>query len=140
MQAYEHRQWAPLNLLIVIVTAVAAMFAGPRYGPVYALTILGALVFARLTTRVDREGISWSFTLGVPAGRLVFAELDHAELTRTNLFEGWGLHWSIWHGWVWNVWGFRAVELFLRNGQRETIGTDDPQGLFAAIEQFRRQS
>jgi hypothetical protein len=75
---------------------------------------------------------------GVPGGHVSFADLDHAEITRTNLFEGWGIHWTLWHGWLWNVSGFRAVELFYRGGRRVTLGTDDPQGLFDAIERFRR--
>jgi|GEM_PF-4995190 hypothetical protein len=32
----------------------------------------------------------------------------------------------------------RQLELFYRNGRRVTLGTDDPQGLFDAIERFRR--
>jgi len=41
------------------------------------------------------------------------------------------------HGWLWNVWGFRAVKFVLRNGRRVTLGTDDPQGLLTAIQRFR---
>lgn len=99
--------------------------------------MLMTATFARLTTRVDRTGISWSFTFGIPARHIAFAELERAELTTTSIFEGWGIHWTARHGWLWNVWGFRAVELFLRNGRRVTLGTDDPHGLAAAIERFR---
>jgi hypothetical protein len=138
--AYEHRQWAPLNVLLLIGVAVVVSYAGARTGPVYLLALVVLFIgaaFARLTTRVDRDAISWSFTFGSPAGGVAYSDLDHAEVTKTNVFEGFGIHWTMWHGWLWNVWGFRAVELFRRDGRRVTIGTDDPQGLFAAIERFR---
>jgi hypothetical protein len=141
MQAYEHRQWAPWSIVIVLVLIAAISYA--RHGGealVALLVFVGIIVvgFARLTTQVDRNGVLWSFTFGVPGGHVNFADLDHAEITRTNMFEGWGIHWTVWHGWLWNVSGFRAVELFYRNGRRVTLGTDDPQGLFDAIERFRR--
>ena len=141
MQPYEHRQWAPWSILVLI--GILAAIAGTRGVPegVYALFVFLAIFvlgFARLTTQVDRNGVLWSFTFGVPGGHVNFADLDHAEITRTNLVEGWGIHWTLWHGWLWNVSGFRAVELFCRGGRRVTLGTDDPQGLFAAIERFRR--
>jgi hypothetical protein len=140
MQAYEHRQWAPLNALLLLAVAVVAACAGAQNVPVHLVALVVILIgiaFSRLTTRVDQEAISWSFTFGAPGGRLAFADLDRAEVTRTNLFEGFGIHWTLWHGWLWNVWGFRAVELFRRDGRRVTIGTDDPQSLLAAIERFR---
>jgi hypothetical protein len=62
------------------------------------------------------------------------------QRTELNLLErgSAGLHWTIWHGWLWNVAGAEALELFLSDGSRITIGTDDPQGLLDAIERFRR--
>jgi hypothetical protein len=141
MQAYEHRQWAPWSIVILLVLIALTSAARHDGEGVVALLLFFAIIaagFARLTTQVDRNGVLWSFTFGVPGGHLNFADLDHAELTRTNLLEGWGVHWTLWHGWLWNVSGFRAVELFYRSGRRVTLGTDDPQGLFDAIERFRR--
>jgi hypothetical protein len=141
MQAYEHRQWAPWSILVLLVIIAAASTAHRVPEALYVFWVFLAIVvfgFARLTTQADRNGVMWSFTFGVPGGHVSFADLDHAEITRTNFFEGWGIHWTVWHGWIWNVSGFRAVELFYRNGRRVTLGTDDPQGLFDAIERFRR--
>ena len=70
-------------------------------------------------------------------GSLAFADLDRAEPATTNVLEGWGIHLTMRHGWLWNVWGFRAVKFVLRNGRRVTLGTDDPQGLLTAIQRFR---
>jgi hypothetical protein len=38
---------------------------------------------------------------------------------------------------LYNVSGLDAVELHLKSGEIRRIGTDDPQGLAAAIEQSR---
>ncbi len=37
-------------------------------------------------------------------------------------------------GWVFNVSGWEAVELQMKNGGKYRIGTNDPQGLLNAIE------
>jgi len=38
------------------------------------------------------------------------------------------------HGWLFNVSGFDAVEIQLKNGRKYRIGTDEPDALLAAIE------
>ena len=43
------------------------------------------------------------------------------------------------HGWLYNVWGRRAVELKLTDGSTFTIGSDQPEALLTAIEQARAQ-
>ena len=49
-------------------------------------------------------------------------------------YHGWGIHW-VGSGWVYNVSGWEAVEIVMRNGRRHRIGTDDPNGLAQAIRQ-----
>jgi hypothetical protein len=92
-----------------------------------------------LITRVDAAGVSWSFAWGWPGGRISFDRISRVERTQLNLLErgSAGLHWTIWHGWLWNVAGAEAVEIFLTSGNRVTIGTNDPQGLLDAIETAR---
>jgi hypothetical protein len=102
------------------------------------LVILATIDFSALTISVDDTGVYWRFGLGWPSGSLRMEEIQTWQITRTNLFEGWGIHWTIWHGWLWNVWGFQAVEITKPGGARVTLGTDDPQGLREAIERFRR--
>ena len=146
MQRYErtqHATWAWLVLLPVGLI-VAAFFQSPNPETFWvmltacALVILALAAFTRLTIRVDATAITWAFGWGWPASALRLADIERCEITRTNFLEGWGLHWTIWHGWLWNVAGFQAVEIFKRGGARVTLGTDDPQGLWEAIERFRK--
>ncbi len=137
MSAYEHNQWGA----IPIVAAVAILlFAGAVIdvsqqpaGAILLVVVAVLIGFARLATRVDETGVSWAFTAGVPRGHIEFTEIYRMERVRTNLLEGWGIHWTWWHGWLWNVGGFDAVEFFLKNGKRITLGTSDAEGLYKAI-------
>lgn len=142
--AYEHRQHSPFiaTVLIVMLLVMLAtlVLTQPRYNDIAAMPIVAIIVafaaiglFTRLTTRVADGCVSWYFGWGFPRGSRSLAEIARVEMTQTNLLEGWGIHWTIWHGWVWNVWGFQAVQIFGNDGSSITIGTDDPDGLVDAI-------
>ncbi len=121
MGAYErtqHAGWMWFIFIPVIAIEGAVWFMNPGVYTLLPLAlvviVLGVVgtVFTRLTIRVDANATTWHF--------------------------GWGIHWTIWHGWLWNVGGFQAVEIFKNDGSRLTLGTDDPQGLLQAIERFRK--
>jgi hypothetical protein len=48
-------------------------------------------------------------------------------------YYGWGIHLTP-SGWLYNVSGFWAVELQMKNGKKYRIGTDDPEGLVQVIQ------
>jgi hypothetical protein len=146
MYHYEHTQtgwllYLPILALVIGGPLLAGAVTGIQlplivFSPAVLVMLLAA-VFARLTVRVDGTAVSWFFGWGLPSGTIAFREIATAQVTQTSLFESFGIHWTIWHGWLWNVWGFRAVEITKRDGGRVTLGTDDPQGLFEAIDRFR---
>lgn len=139
MIVYEHNQWGaiPIAVAVVILLLAGAVFdvSQQPFGLIMLLAVAALIAFARLVTRVDETGVSWAFTAGMPRGHIDFADIYRVERVQTNLFEGWGIHWTWWHGWVWNVSGFEAVEFFLKDGRRVTLGTNDPQGLYGAVTQ-----
>lgn len=145
MMPYEHRQasqWMVLILAIAAVLFAIAAFVSGAYAALVAPVVLiaCAILFTTLQTRVDANGVSWAFTAGFPGGHLAFDEIADVAITTTNAWlEGYGLHWTIWHGWLWNVSGYGAVMLTKRDGKRVTLGTDDPQGLYDAIVSARAQ-
>ncbi len=147
MQTYQrtqHAMWMWFILIPIVAIVIAAWFNSRNaavLAPCAVATASIALVlsiFMKLSIRVDASAVTWHFGYGWPGGSIALGDIASAEVTQTNLLEGWGLHWTIWHGWLWNVGGFQAVEIFKTNGGGVTLGTDDPQGLSQAIERFRK--
>ncbi len=60
--------------------------------------------------------------------RIPYDDILEVETGRTIFLEGWGIHWSPWGGWVWNIRGCHCVVLRLKRGKLK-IGTDDAEGL-----------
>lgn len=56
--------------------------------------------------------------------KLFYKNILKVEIGRTLLLDGWGIHYSIRGGWVWNIWGRDCVVVYC---EKETlrIGTDD---------------
>jgi hypothetical protein len=146
MQSYEHSQRATWMYVIPLALAAVSVWGIFEGSPTPAWFLMGTnlilliviIDFSSLTIAVDSDGVHWFFGFGWPSGHLHFDEIKTVEITRTTILEGWGLHYTIWHGWLWNVWGFQAVRLTYAGGRRVTLGTDDPQGLREAIERFRK--
>jgi hypothetical protein len=141
METYEHRQFSPLILAAALAPlALASLVRGgdearrSRRLRAMAGTAIVALPFTLLITRVDENGISWAFGLGFPAGRVNFGDIAHIEITKTRFLEGFGIHWTPRHGWLWNAAGFDAVMIRKHDGRVVTLGTDDSQGLYDAIQ------
>jgi hypothetical protein len=57
-----------------------------------------------------------------------YADIESVEVGRTLILEGWGIHYSIRGGWVWNLWGRDCVVVHLKKGMLR-IGTDDAENL-----------
>lgn len=62
-----------------------------------------------------------------------YADIESVEVGRTLFLDGWGIHYSIRGGWVWNLWGRACVVVHFRNGKTLRIGTDDAENLAAFL-------
>lgn len=140
MPSYEHKQWSPWVLPVLAAIFYALLRSGIVWpdaaGRIGAFAAVAAMVvaFIHLTTRVDPSRVSWSFTLGIPSGSIPFTDIADVQITKMHFWEGYGIHWTILHGWLWNVSGFQGVMIRKRSGRVVTLGTDDPQGLYEAIQ------
>ncbi len=61
-----------------------------------------------------------------------YNQIAGVEVGRTTFLDGWGIHYSLRGGWVYNLWGTDCVVLTLRRGKL-FVGTDDPEGLAAFL-------
>lgn len=89
-----------------------------------------------LTVRVTDRAVAWWFGFPVIGRRVALGDIASAVAIKTNLFEGWGIHLT-WHGWLWNVSGFNAVQITLRSGTRFAVGTAEPQAVIDAVARAR---
>lgn len=139
---YEHTQRSPLWLLaagpIVLVIAVSAA-AAEADTVVLVVTALGAAliiallaIFSWLTIRIGDNELVAAFGRGWPRKRVDLGTVQAAAAVRNAWYYGWGIRW-IPRGSLWNVWGLDAVELSLDSGRVVRIGTDDVDGLLAAL-------
>ena len=63
-----------------------------------------------------------------------YADIEKVEVGRTLILEGWGIHYGIRGGWVWNLWGRDCVVVHFGNGGVLRIGTDDSENLARFLE------
>ena len=136
---YQHTQRAPLCLLVYAL-AVIFMVLGVvlqnippirwLYPPLSLLMVVLAASFHHLT--VSDEGDRLSISFGpIPLFRrsVRYDDIKSAEVGRTTLLDGWGIHYSIRGGWVWNLWGRDCAVIHFKNGGKLWIGTDDAENL-----------
>jgi hypothetical protein len=60
------------------------------------------------------------------------SEIVGSKPIRIRWWYGWSIHLTP-YGWLYNVSGFDAVAITLRDGRKFALGTDDPYGLTTAI-------
>lgn len=105
---------------------------GFQIGICVVLAVL-ILLFSSMTTLVDKSTLSWHFGYGLIRKRIDLQEIDKAEITRSSWIDGWGIHYTR-RGWIYNVSGFNAVLIKLRSGKSLLLGTNDPVGLWEALQ------
>jgi hypothetical protein len=140
---YRHTQrgtlvrWALGGALAVLLGIRVGQ--GMQIGPADAiLATVGLLVLAALilmhslTVTVDDGHLTASLGPGLIRRSVRLNDIRAARHVRNRWYYGWGLRFTA-RGPLWRVSGFDAVELELPRG-RWLIGTDDPQGLLAAIQ------
>jgi hypothetical protein len=99
------------------------------------ILLICAIVFSKLTIKIDGESLEASFATGLIRKKVPLAEIAECEPIRIRWWYGWGIHLTP-YGWLYNVSGLDAVVITLRNDGKFALGTDDPQGLVAAIRRF----
>jgi hypothetical protein len=100
---------------------------------IVSIILLVCLVlFYKLRFTIDGETLDASFGIGIIRKRVRLAEIVGCEPIRIRWWYGWGIHLTP-YGCLYNVSGFDAVAITLRDGRKFALGTDDPHGLVDAI-------
>ena len=141
---YEHRQvgWVTvvalfaIGVLICIAAAISAPSERSLSFSLVPILLVVAALFSTLTVRVTERHLMWFFGAPGIGRRIALGEITSIRAIETSIFEGWGIHLT-WHGWVWNVSGFNAVQIVLRSGTRFAVGTPEPQAVIDAVQSAR---
>ena len=141
---YEHTQKGTLTRVLmglmlcffVATSAHAFIVQGKEvwamlFAPTVLLLVL--LLFHQLTVSVDENQVRVSFGIGLIHKSFFVDDIERASAVRTHWYNGWGIR-MIRGGWLYNISGYDAVQLNMRNGKVVQIGTDEQALLLEAIE------
>jgi hypothetical protein len=116
--AWRNGQWLPAVVLVVLIAV--------------------AILFSSLTVEVSDNELRWYFGPGFWSYRLPLDEIETIATVRNHWWNGFGIRVAADFR-LYNVSGLDAVELRLRSNEIRRIGTDDPQGLAAALKSAARK-
>ncbi len=151
MTTYKHTQIGYLMLLVTL--AILVIFAwvyitgsaepgSVGSGPNFAVTAIMALIlfilasFTTLTASIDENYLRIKFCYGIFSRIFPLNQIASVQSVKNHWYYGWGVKVWFWpYMWIYNVSGFDAIEIIMRNGKIYRIGTDAPSELEAAIKQ-----
>ncbi|MGI9264758.1 MAG: hypothetical protein ACR2QU_07505 [Gammaproteobacteria bacterium] len=144
MLPYKHTQTGMFSRItfgvLVVLSLITAVYLGPRdpkailiFGVAAAVLMLALLLFHSLTVEVARGYLRFRFGIGLIGRQFRVKDIETAEHVRNRWWYGWGIRLTP-HGWLFNVSGYDAIQIRLKNGRGYRIGTDEPEKLLAAIE------
>lgn len=146
---YKHTQIGYLT--IFVTTAVFALFSWthmmaraepPSINSGSNLLVTAIMVFVllllvsfwALNIEITQEKILIKFGYGFVRKSFNLSDVVSAKSVKNKWYFGWGVRRWFWPKmWIYNVSGFDAVEIVLKNGNIHRIGTDEPEKLERAI-------
>jgi hypothetical protein len=136
---YEHTQighviiWSVLAIILIASGGLMGHHAAPAIISIILLVCL--VLFYKLKITIDDRTLSASFGPGIIRKKVRLAEIARCEPIRIRWWYGWGIHMTPF-GWLYNVSGFDAVAITLRDGRKFALGTNDPHRLIDAIRRY----
>lgn len=138
---YHHTQRGTLVLVAMLIAAIStasAAYLNPLSFERWLLSafaigfVILAWLFSSLTVEVSEHEINWQFGPEFWRYRIALAEIESIQIVRNNWWNGFGIRTRPGFR-LYNVSGLDAVELRLKTGDIRRIGTDDAEGLVAAL-------
>lgn len=149
MNSYKHTQIGYIMLVVTLAVLVFFTWAqitaraeppSVNSGTNLAVTTIMVLIlsilasFTTLTVSIDESYIRIKFGYGIFRKKFHLKEITSAKAVRNHWYYGWGIRLWLWpYMWIYNISGFDAVEVTMKNGRVYRIGTNDPEKLEMAI-------
>ncbi|NBR06066.1 MAG: hypothetical protein EBT92_09880 [Planctomycetes bacterium] len=144
---YDHIQKSPLHLILHVIGTFQLVFATSFLAltnlilPVMIFFFSGIIVlifafgfqYLHVVDQGDYLTIHFgSLPLPMCNRKLIYKNIIKVEIGRTLFLDGWGIHYSIRGGWVWNIWGRDCVVVYCKK-EILRIGTNDAEQLSAFL-------
>ncbi len=139
---YKHTQIG--YLMIFVLVALTLLFGSilsqagldPILVVVLFLILFLITSFASLNVMIDGNHLRIKFGYGIFRKSFLLREIISAKKVRNHWYYGWGIRVWFWpYMLIYNISGFDAVEIKMKNGKTYRIGTDEPEKLEFAIKQ-----
>lgn len=150
---YKHTQIGYLMVVVTLVVLVlfawlhimaAAEPPSVNSGSNFAITAIMALIlfilasFCSLQVSLDEKYLRIKFGYGIYRKKFLLEDIMSAKTVKNHWYYGWGIRRWFWPKmWIYNISGFDAVEIKLKNGKIYRIGTDEPKKLEQAIKTMK---
>src|SRR6266542_2602569 len=137
---YRHTQrgrwhWLLLGLAVLYVVLAFALplpTLPELFGGLAVLMVALAASFQHLTIADEGDHLAIRFgPLPLFQTRVRYEDIRGVEVARTTWLDGWGIHYSLSGGWVWNIAGRDCV--VIRRPGILRVGTDDAEQLAAFL-------
>jgi len=140
---YKHTQIGYLIVVVILITCLFFSFilAQTKFNPVtfviMLLTIFLLVSFVALRVVIDENYLSIKFSYGIYKKHLLLSDIIQAKAVKNRWYHGWGIRVRFWPFMcIYNVSGFDAVEVKMKNGKTYRIGTDEPKKLESMLKQL----
>ena len=137
---YKHTQIGYLTIFVLLAVALlfGSILAQADFNPIILATMVFILFllasFASLKVMIDENYLRIKFGYGIFRKRFVLSEIISARTVKNHWYYGWGIRVWFWpYMLIYNISGFDAVEIKMKNGKIYRIGTDEPKNLESAI-------
>ena len=138
IQHYKHTQIGYLTIIVLgialLCTALLMAIVGFNWigFAVLVITAICLVLFATLKVVISDEVFEICFGPGVVRKKFSLKEIESCQVVKNPWYYGWGIRLTP-HGWLYNVSGFYAVEIKMKDGKKYRIGTDVPKELGKVI-------
>lgn len=140
MTTYKHTQIG--YFMIVVTLAVLALFVWIQIsaraeppsvdsGTNFVITATMFLIlfilmsFTTLTSSVNEKCLRIKFGFGIFNKKFALNQIAFVQTVKNHWYYGWGIRLWLWpRMWIYNVSGFNAVEIVMKNKKVYRIGTD----------------
>ena len=137
---YKHTQTG--YLILSVLLAVALLFGSILTQDGFNSSIVAIMIFilfilasfASLNVTIDKNYLRIKFGYGIYRKRFLLKEIISARTVKNRWYYGWGIRLWLWPRMlIYNVSGFDAVEIKMKNVKTYRIDTDEPKKLEHAI-------